>query len=327
MQMPGMDGLQLARAIEKDPAIPPTRKVMMTSLGQDLSGEELAAGGISACVHKPLRPSSLFEALAAAVAGRAAAPAQAQGAPGEEAAPAANKYFRVLVAEDNAVNQKVALRQLERLGYAADVAANGLEAVAAVKRQHYDLILMDCQMPEMDGFQATAEIRRLQAEGRRTPIVAMTANALQGDREKCLEAGMDAYIPKPVRLEVMAETLKRWDSRLDAFVIAELKDLAGPDDKAFMAELAGTYLKDLPNRLAAIRAAVEARDAEALRQAAHALKGSSGNIGAQRLQKVCLRLEDAGRAGSAEVPAALLSDLDAEAAGARTALEALAADK
>ncbi|HAN03791.1 MAG TPA: hypothetical protein DCQ25_00735 [Elusimicrobia bacterium] len=327
MQMPGMDGLQLARAIEIDRSIPSTRKVMMTSLGQDLSGEELTAGGISVCVHKPLRPSSLFQAVTAALEGRAAAPAEAKGAHGEEAAPAANKYFRVLVAEDNVVNQKVALRQLERLGYAADVAANGLEAVAAVKRQHYDLILMDCQMPEMDGFQATAEIRRLEADGRRTPIVAMTANALQGDREKCLEAGMDAYIPKPVRLEVMAETLKRWDSRLDSFVIAELKDLAGPDDKAFMTELAGTYLKDLPGRLAAIRAAVAARDAEALRQAAHALKGSSGNIGAQRLQKVCLLLEEAGRAGSAEVPAALLADLDAEAAGARIALEALAAAK
>jgi len=327
MQMPGMDGLQLARAIEGDPAIPRTRKVMMTSLGQDLSGEELAAGGISACVHKPLRPSALFEAVAAAVEGREAAPAEARRAAAEEAAPEANKYFRVLVAEDNAVNQKVALRQLERLGYAADVAANGLEAVAAVKRQHYDLILMDCQMPEMDGFQATAEIRRLEAEGRRTPIVAMTANALQGDREKCIEAGMDSYIAKPVRLEIMAETLKRWDSRLDSFVIAELKELAGPGDKAFMAELAGTYLKDLPGRLAAIRAAAEARDPEALRQAAHALKGSSANIGAQRLQKVCLLLEDIGRSGSSEVAAALLADLDAEAAGARTALETLAAGK
>ncbi|MGD9641605.1 MAG: response regulator [Elusimicrobiales bacterium] len=325
MQMPGMDGLQLARAIEDDPAIPRTRKVMMTSLGQDLSAGDLAAGGISVCVHKPLRPSALFEAVAAAVEGRAAAPAEGPAVPDGAAAPAANKYFRVLVAEDNAVNQKVAVRQLERLGYAADVAANGLEAVAAVKRQPYDLILMDCQMPEMDGFQATAEIRRLEAEGRRTPIVAMTANALQGDREKCLEAGMDAYIPKPVRLELMAETLKRWDARLDAFVIAELKDLAGPDNKAFMAELAGTYLKDLPGRLAAIRAAIEARDAEALRQAAHALKGSSGNIGAQRLQKVCLLLEETGRSGSAEVPPALLADLDTEAAGARTALEALAA--
>ncbi|PKM98288.1 MAG: hypothetical protein CVU79_04060 [Elusimicrobia bacterium HGW-Elusimicrobia-3] len=325
MQMPGMDGLQLARAIEGDPAIPRARKVLMTSLGQDLSGEEMAAGGISACVHKPLRPSSLFEAVAAAVEGREAAPAEARRAPAEEAAPEADKYFRVLVAEDNAVNQKVALRQLERLGYAADVAANGLEAVAAVKRQHYDLILMDCQMPEMDGFQATAEIRRLEAEGRRTPIVAMTANALQGDREKCIEAGMDAYIPKPVRLEVMAETLKRWDSRLNSFVIAELKDLAGPEDKAFMAELAATYLKDLPGRLEAIKTAAAARDAEALRQAAHALKGSSGNIGAQRLQKVCLLIEEIGRSGSAEVPAALLADLDAEAAGTRIALEALAA--
>lgn len=326
MQMPGMDGLSLARAIEADPAIPRASKVLMTSLGQDLSAEELAAGGISACVHKPLRPSSLFEAVAAAVEGRAAAPDKAQPAALDEAAPSANKYFRVLVAEDNAVNQKVALRQLERLGYAADVAANGLEAVAAVQRQRYDLILMDCQMPEMDGFQATAEIRRLEAEGRRTPIVAMTANALQGDREKCLEAGMDAYIPKPVRLETMAETLKRWDSRLDSFVLAELKDLAGPDDKAFMAELAATYLRDLPGRLAAIRAAVAARDAEALRQAAHALKGSSGNIGAQRLQKVCLLLEEAGHAGSTQGLGPLLADLDAEAAGVRADLEALTPD-
>ena len=323
MQMPGMDGLMLAKAIQADPALAGVRRVMMTSLGQDFSPAERAEAGIAALIHKPLRPSALLAAINAAL-GAPAPEAQAAAQKAEAEAPR-KKHFRVLVAEDNAVNQKVAMRQLEKLGYEADVAANGLEAVAALRRQPYDLVLMDCQMPEMDGFQATAEIRKLQAEGRRTPIVAMTAHALQGDQDKCLAAGMDGYISKPVRLEVLADVLKLWDSPLDAFVIKELRDLGGEDSGAFIADLAGAYLNDLPSRLEAIRAAAGTNDGEALRLAAHALKGSSGNMGAKRLQKLCLLLEEAGRSGSLQEVPELLAGLEGEAGPARAAIEALAA--
>ncbi|RMF64126.1 MAG: response regulator [Bacteroidetes bacterium] len=117
---------------------------------------------------------------------------------------------RILVVEDNLVNQKVAVRHLERLGYGADVASNGQEALAALERTHYDLVLMDIQMPGMDGFEATARIREREQAGKRLPIIAMTANALEGERERCLEGGMDDYIAKPFKQEVLAQTLARW---------------------------------------------------------------------------------------------------------------------
>jgi PAS domain S-box-containing protein len=324
MQMPAMDGLMLARSIQADAALAGVKRVMMTSLGQTLEREDLSAAGISSCLTKPVRPSALLDALSSAVASRSEQETpEIKLHPAE--VPKMNKYFKVLIAEDNAVNQKVAVKQLEKIGYEADVAGNGLEALQAMKHITYDLVLMDCQMPEMDGFQATTEIRKLEESQRRTPIVAMTANALQGDREKCLAAGMDGYIPKPVRTEKLAEVLAEWDTPLDAAVIKELRDLAGPENPGFLAELTGTYLADLPGRLEAIRSAVKTGNAEALQQSAHALKGSSGNIGALRLQKICLRLELIGKSGTVEGTADLLEVLEREAPVAAAAMQALGA--
>ncbi|OGR41933.1 MAG: hypothetical protein A2X35_11540 [Elusimicrobia bacterium GWA2_61_42] len=322
MQMPELDGLALARRIQEDPAMAAVRKVMMTSLGRALGARELFDAGIQVCLAKPVRPSALLNALGAALTATRAAP-EPEHKPAPEEVKELNKYFRVLVAEDNAVNQKVAVRQLAKLGYESDVAANGLEAVEAVKRIPYDLVIMDCQMPEMDGFQATGEIRKLEQDQRHTPIIAMTANALQGDREKCLAAGMDGYIPKPVRMETLQEVMTRWDTPLDAAMIRELKELAGPENPGFLCELLGTYLRDLPARLEAIRAAAAAANAEALQQAAHALKGSSGNIGAQRLQKLCLRLEFTGKSGSLEGAGELVAALEKEIPVTRAEIEAL----
>jgi len=324
MQMPGMDGLMLAAEIKKERALAGLRVVMMTSLGHELKQVELEAAGITACLGKPVRPLALLKNLSFALAGTPAGHADPP-VPAEADAKPRNRNFRVPVAEDNTVNQKVAVKQLERLGYASDVAANGLEVLEAMQRQPYDLVLMDCQMPEMDGFQATAEIRRRETDRLRTPIVAMTANALQGDREKCLAAGMDGYIPKPVRMDMLAAALAQWDSPLDAFVIKELRELAGPENPGFLADLARTYLADLDARLEAIRAAVKAGDAEALRQAAHSLKGSSGNIGAKRLQKLCFSLEALGKAGETKGAEETLAAAQKEAAEVRAALEALGA--
>ncbi len=323
MQMPGMDGLALCRAVGADAVIAGTARVMMTSLGQDLTAEERQGAGIAVLIHKPLRPSVLMAALNSALAENAPLP-EAARAPTPAHEPPRRRHFRVLVVEDNAVNQKVALRQLEKLGYEADVAANGKEAVEALERQTYDLVLMDCLMPEMDGFQATAEIRKREKDKRRTPIVAMTANALQGDQERCLASGMDGYISKPVRLEKLEEVLRQWDAPLDPFVLKELQGLADGDSGTFLKELYGTYLRELPRRLEAIRSAAGAGDAGALRQAAHALKGSSGNVGARRLQKVCLQLEEAARSGDLGQVPALLPELEAEAREAEARMRQLA---
>jgi len=209
-----MDGFELARAIKSDPALARVRLILLTSFGQ--RGDDVAARdiGVAAYLTKPVRQSQLYDCLATVVGQPSAsagpdAPCELPAArPTGAARKMSNKL--ILLAEDNIVNQKVAARQLQKLGYRADLVANGLEALEALGRIAYDLVLMDCQMPEMDGYEATAEIRRREGDSKRTPIVAMTANALEGDREKCLAAGMDDYVSKPVKPEELAAVLGRW---------------------------------------------------------------------------------------------------------------------
>jgi CheY-like chemotaxis protein len=321
MQMPEMDGLMLARKMQQDPELSGIRKVMMTSLGMPLKQEEAEASGIRYYLTKPFRPSSLFDALSSALnAEPLKRTVPEQGAVPGRRGESASRDFRILVAEDNLVNQKVALMQLQKAGYKADVAANGLEALAAVKQSHYDLVLMDCQMPEMDGFQATAEIRKLGGEKSRLPIIAMTANALEGDREKCLAAGMDDYLSKPVRLEALLKLVGKWDAVLDGKTILSLTETAGDDAPAFLSELVDIYLQDSSLRLTAIHNAVSGGDAAGLAAAAHALKGASANLGARRVEALCRRLEGLGRAGALEGAAELANALDREAELVKAAL-------
>jgi signal transduction histidine kinase/CheY-like chemotaxis protein len=215
LMMPAMDGFELARAIKSDPALAGARLILLTSFGQ--RGDDAAARdiGVAAYLTKPVRQSQLYDCLSTVVGHAPAGPDAPRelpaGRPAGEARRMSNKL--ILLAEDNIVNQKVAARQLQKLGYRADLVANGLEALEALGRIAYDLVLMDCQMPEMDGYEATAEIRRREGDARRTPIVAMTANALEGDREKCLAAGMDDYVSKPVKPEELAAVLGRWLSK------------------------------------------------------------------------------------------------------------------
>jgi len=220
MQMPEMDGMTLAKAIKADPAISQTRLIILTSMGYMHSQEELAAAGVDAYLVKPVKQSRLFDCLVT-VLGRAAAEhafsAPADDAP--EAQPhqefAASRHTRILLAEDNTVNQRVALAQLKGLGFVADAVANGNEVLNALQQVPYDIILMDCQMPEMDGYEATRRIRqaeRASSNSWKAPvhIVAMTANAMTGDREKCLAAGMDDYLSKPVRKSELRGALMKW---------------------------------------------------------------------------------------------------------------------
>jgi len=212
MMMPEIDGFELARRIKADPAIAGVRLVMLTSYGERGDGKIAREIGIAGYLTKPVRQSQLFDCLAKVVSTTSAPqivrPPTAAVITKHSLAEAnitSNKLL--LLAEDNIVNQKVALRQLHKLGYRADAVANGREAVEALGRISYDLVLMDCQMPEMDGYEATAEIRRREGTSKHTWIVAMTANALEGDRAKCLAAGMDQYISKPVKVEDLSSVL------------------------------------------------------------------------------------------------------------------------
>ncbi|HTQ29639.1 MAG TPA: response regulator [Opitutaceae bacterium] len=214
MQMPGMDGLTLAGRIHEDPLLNGMKMLILSSIGRTIPSAELAAAGVSFTLLKPVKQSQLHDALASILVSRAPTPVRPRR-PAVPPAASAGK-LRILVAEDNPVNQRVALLQLERLGHRADVAANGLEVLSVIETVHYDVVFMDCQMPELDGYETTRRIRSQEAERRSrgetvTPlrIVAMTANAMQGDREVCLAAGMDDYISKPVRPADIASALSR----------------------------------------------------------------------------------------------------------------------
>ncbi len=360
MEMPGMDGLGLARRIKEDPSISSTRLMMMSSVGRRGETEEARRAGIEAYLTKPVRQSRLYDTITTIMATpEGDAPTREEGKRlvshhGLKEA-SARSHAHVLVAEDNAVNQKVAVKMLERLGYRADVAANGLEAVEALSRIPYSAVLMDVQMPEMDGYEATMAIRRREyAEAQqgethrrggvvRTPIIAMTANVMQGDREKTLEAGMDDYVTKPVKPEELAAALERWIPQpdgeapdpeeatdgvaapegttdpLDRSVLAGLRELG---DQELLTELAELFVEDVPPRLEALREAIEGGDAASVGRAAHALKGSSGNMGASGMSTICAELEDAERSGELQSAPVLLKRLEAEFGRVRTALEA-----
>jgi len=216
MQMPGMDGLELARRIKSEAAISATRLVLLTSVGQRGDAKAAQSAGIAAYLTKPIRQSLLYECLSLVLANSSgAAPSVTQ-----PTAPIITRHSlaevqarsrgRILVAEDNPVNQKVAVKMIEKLGYRVDIAGNGCEAVEASERIPYDLILMDCHMPEMDGFEATRKIRARKLGVRHIPIIAMTANAMQEDRDRCLAVGMDDFLSKPVMSKSLAAVLDRW---------------------------------------------------------------------------------------------------------------------
>jgi len=214
MQMPVMDGVMLARAIKAEPSIATTKLIMLSSMSEQLEQDQLRAAGIEACLVKPAKQSCLFNCIADALgAPRANGNAVAESI----AAPVDLQKARILLAEDNTINQDVALGQLERLGSTADVVSNGKEAFEAVTRKTYDIVLMDCMMPEMDGYEATKKIRELECRNinnrQRLHIIAMTANAMMGDREKCMAAGMDDYVSKPVQLADLRRAIEKWSNK------------------------------------------------------------------------------------------------------------------
>ena len=340
--LPDMDGLDLARAVGADGT---SARLLLLSSGDE--GERRAArdAGFANCVTKPVKQSQLFNllvtllhspidqdvAFAVAQAPRAEQDSEPQpDATEPERTIAESTRDIVLVAEDNPVNQKLVLLQIEKLGYQVEAVSNGRDVVEAVARGHYGLVMMDCQMPEMDGYAATAAVRTIEARNgsRHLPIIAMTANAMQGDREACLAAGMDDYITKPVKSAQLREVIERWLHRDDAAwppattpprlepvdraVLEQLHELTGASEPDFVDRLIDIYLEDIPHDLQAVRTAVATGDARGLEQAAHAIKGSSLNLGANPLAALVGDMERLARAGSMERAAALVPALEAE---------------
>ena len=243
----------------------------------------------------------------------------------------------MLLAEDYAVNRMVAIAMLERSGYSVDAVANGREAVEALSEVPYAAVLMDVQMPELDGYEATAEIRRREGQGRRTPIIAMTANAMQGDREKALEADMDDYIAKPVRREDLDAVLERWiprpepaaqdsgDAGTPAVDLSVLESRRGPqkeEEPDKLARIVALFIEDVPLRLESLRQAVERGEAQEVEETAHLLKGGSGYMGAVRMVEICTSLQELGTSGDLSRAPELIDALEKEFERVRPTLQA-----
>ena len=314
LMMPGMDGFELAGEIKSDATIAAVPLVLLTSFGQRGDSTMAREAGVAAYLTKPIRQAQLFECLANVINH----PAVAKTAKGEDSNvitrhTLAEKKTRskklILVAEDNVVNQKVAIRQLQKLGYRADAVADGREALEALERIPYDLVLMDCQMPHMDGYEATAQIRRREGRTKHTPIIAMTAHALDGDREKCIAAGMDDYISKPVNPEQLGRILARffkhesdeiYNSEPKSVVSAPPVDiaqlhLAAGDDPEEVQEILDIYLKKMARSLDDLNAAIQVGDAHAVEHVGHNCASTSAICGMTAVVESLYALESMGR--------------------------------
>jgi signal transduction histidine kinase len=334
MQMPEVDGETLGRWIKADPQLAETQLVMMTSLGLGEHSRRAAEIGFAAYLVKPVKQSRLQEALVMALGKSSGlstsllgmSPVLPQTTPREDRP---RQSLRILLAEDNPVNQKVALRQLESLGYKADVVANGQEVLDLLQQVRYDLILMDCQMPVMDGYEATRRLRqRERGSGHHTVVIAITANAMHEDRERCLQAGMDDYLSKPVLKEDLERVINYWSRQIASSALgaangptSEVASPAPPSpkgasgnsdptlpypidsayleratggDSQFQRELLQVFVQDCQNLLPRLRQAVAAGNAEDLRKIAHRLKGASANVGAHAFSQAARELEHLG---------------------------------
>jgi CheY-like chemotaxis protein/HPt (histidine-containing phosphotransfer) domain-containing protein len=335
LEMLEMDGVTLAEEIRKLPASQRMPVVLLTSLGVRPDQPELAKAGLAGCLAKPVKLAPFQEALRRALPGAqppaAPEPVAAARAEGTSASPST---LRILVCDDNLVNQKVGLRLLQQIGHRATLAANGLEALAALERQPYDLIFMDVMMPEMDGLEATRLIRERQQQPALYPnykspliIVAMTASAMHGDRDKCLAVGMDDYVAKPVRLEDLRQIVERWaevaastepavsgqdpfttSGDTDSLVEANAASADAPVDMSRLLdftdgnpenlrELAELYLSQTEEQLGQMKAAFHAGTAPEVRRLAHSCAGASATCGMRHLVPLLRELERLGSEG------------------------------
>ena len=299
--MPEIDGFEVARRIRDEARLHATI-MMLSSSGQYDESRRCHDVGIATHLTKPVDQRELLAAIARVLAHEPGqrAPLPSTMLPAEPP----ERRLHVLLAEDNAVNQRLAASLLERRGHKVVIAANGSEAVEAIQRQPFDVILMDVQMPEMGGFEATAAIRALERDGTtRVPIVAMTAHAMKGDRERCLAAGMDEYLTKPLDPKVLCQLVEQVaagqatadvdDAPTTGVSLQVLARVGG--DRELLAEISKLFVEDAPRHLERIRAALDARDGDALRRAAHGLKGAAANFDAEGVVSASRTLEEIGR--------------------------------
>jgi PAS domain S-box-containing protein len=352
MCMPDIDGEELAYEIKADPALAATGLVMMTSVGARGDAARMEKAGFAAYLVKPVRQSHFYDCLAAVVGPEGKAGEEVVERPTQKIitrhtlAEAARRRSRILLAEDNLVNQKVALKALEKLGFSADVANNGAEALQATRERRYDVILMDVQMPVMDGMEATKQIRDPNSGSLhpQVTIIALTAHAMAGDRERCLENGMDDYLAKPIKAAELHEMIGKWmsapaspESEPSPNTMAMVETPAPPvfdrkvllslleGDEESAAEIAAQYLSDLPAHVGRLREMIEAGECVQMREIAHLLKGASASVGAEAMRFCASDLEK--RAVVGDLSAQEKRDLSAELDHQFNLLMALAEEK
>jgi len=313
MLMPDMDGFETATRVKQDPTIRDSRLIILTSVGRRGDVKRLQEIGVNGYLLKPIKQSQLLDAILEVLGHK----------PSDRPAEVVTRHVlkemeiagkQVLLVEDNTFNQKVASKFLKNLGLAVTIADNGKKAVEAVKNGRFDIVLMDIQMPEMDGYEATRAIREWQKEsGVKVPIIAMTAHAMKGDREKCLAAGMDDYLPKPINEKLLAEKIVAWADIEDLVLTAETTAAQQPapydlqpiftkfdNDRAFVEELADVFIQDVPRDLKRLTEAIAQMDGREIAALAHALKGMSKNFGLMDLGELFYECEKAGKDGDAD---------------------------
>ena len=347
--MPGMDGFEVAARVKQDPQLHEAEVILLTSAGRSEDVARAKTVGVAATLSKPVKQSELWDAIATAlnVPGRQKSRASSLPAAAKARARAARQPLRVLLAEDNPVNQEVALRLLERRGHSVIVAENGRQALTAIERHKFDLVLMDVQMPEMGGLEATQLIREKEkSTGEHLPILAMTAHAMQGDRERCIAAGMDGYLAKPIDPKSFLQTVEGISQRgaqsettpkeaaaseeggdghrsLDAKALLEW--FSG--NRKLLRNIVKTFRDDCPRMMARIRTALAANDANLLAEGAHALKGSVGNFGPTAALEATREMEKIARQGKLDGAWELYATLEDEIALLLPALHAIGAQK
>jgi two-component system sensor histidine kinase/response regulator len=316
MQMPGMNGMELAAAIKRDHIAKETRVIMLSSVGYTIEAETRKNADIDAFLVKPIKQPHLYQCLAGVLASAPLRRTKSEKHVSSEAAPGVIHSTRILLAEDNEVNKHVMLLLLDDLGYTADTVANGKAALTALRERSYDIVLMDCQMPEMDGYEASRTIRREFDQPPR--IIAMTAHALRGDREKCLAAGMHDYLSKPIIAEELETVLKRWTparntdapaSTAEPYTNApvdlqRLREVCG-DAPETMRRIADLYLKQGAELLPAMETAIRNNDAKDLSSIAHRLRGASLSCGTNSIVPFLNELEQLGNSGNLATAAVL----------------------
>jgi len=313
--------------------------LLMTRLGEDTNQISTASDRVAGSVVKPVTAGRLKAAVKSAADEEPRAGLHPIDKPAERESPAARKFVaRILLAEDNPINQEVTVAILGGMGYQVSVVPNGLEAVKTLQQVPYDLVLMDCEMPEMDGYEATRRIRdeATKVLNPKIPILAITASAMPGDRERCLQSGMDDYLPKPIEPERVAQVLARWLRTVEPANSGGGPGAASTNDQVFDGQalvnrlmrdeslarkVVHAFVETAPTHITALRAHLEVEDAAAVRRAAHALKGAAANVSAGALRAVASATEEAGRAGELGTVAALLPKMEDQLERLREALQ------